>query len=624
MASTNVGSIHYDLNLDTSKFDKATQSMSGKLKDVGSKMTDLGKSMTVAITLPVVAGFGYAIKAASDYNETLNKIDVAFKDQSKAVKDWAKTSIDKMGLAKASALDAAALFGDMSTAMGLNTTEAANMSTELVQLGADLASFKNISFERAQVALAGVFTGETEALKGLGIVMTEASLEAFALKEGIKKPISEMSQSEKVQLRFAYLMDVTKNAQGDFERTQDGFANKLRKTREKFKELAAEIGEKLLPYADRLLDFIEKLAEKFESLTPQQQDMIIKVAAITAVVGPLLIVFGAMATALGTIISLLASPVFWVVAAILGVIAGVAYLVYQNWDKIYAAVKPAYDLFVTGVLPILKEVGSFIKDQFLTTMTSLKETWDELYETTKPYHDELKMFAQFVGAVLIGIIVVVGAAILGLIVVGLKLLEWGAKAIAWLISFGVWADQTMSKFKTAVSGAITGVINWFKELPLKIGLAVGKLGSKLFNAGKEILQGLWNGLKDKWKSVKEWVGGLGDKIKNLKGPIEKDKIMLVHEGKAIMSGLNKGLQTGYGAVEKTVAGITSNLASTSINVQGQQNQAATKEVSSPVNISLNMSGIMTRSRSDLRDIARDMTSALNEELQAKGMNGVMV
>ena len=122
----------------------------------------------------------------------------------------------------------AALFGDMGTAMGQTPAEAAKMSESLVGLAGDLASFKNIGIEEAQTALKGIFTGEGESLKSLGVVMQDSTLEAYAMATGQKKAYDEMTQAEKVALRYAYVMDATKNAQGDFARTSGGTANQLR------------------------------------------------------------------------------------------------------------------------------------------------------------------------------------------------------------------------------------------------------------------------------------------------------------------------------------------------------------------------------------------------------------
>jgi hypothetical protein len=199
-----------------------------KLTKFGENMANVGAKMTTFVTLPLLAAAGASFKLASDMEETTNKINVAFGDSAAQVFAWSETSIEQMGLAGQSALDAAALFGDMATSMGFSQESAAGMSMNLTQLGADLASFKNIPIEQAMTALNGVFTGETESMKMLGVVMTETNLEAFALAQGIEKSVSEMTQAEKISLRYAFVMENTKNAQGDFARTSEGAANQMR------------------------------------------------------------------------------------------------------------------------------------------------------------------------------------------------------------------------------------------------------------------------------------------------------------------------------------------------------------------------------------------------------------
>ena len=153
---------------DSSKLKNALSSASSKLSSFGSKMQGVGKSLTTRLTLPLAVAGGAAVKFASDFQESMNKVDVAFGKSKKEVKDFAKTTLKQFGIAEGSALDMAALFGDMATSMGLNQSAAANMSTSLVGLAGDLASFKNIGIDQATTALAGVFTGETESLKRLG------------------------------------------------------------------------------------------------------------------------------------------------------------------------------------------------------------------------------------------------------------------------------------------------------------------------------------------------------------------------------------------------------------------------------------------------------------------------
>ena len=219
------------------KLSNQTEIASKKLKGISETSGRIGDKMTTRITLPILAAGTASFKMASDYEESANKVEVAFKSSEGAVKNWAKGTLKAYGIAEGSALDYAALYGDMATGMGLSTGEAAKMSTSLVGLAGDLSSFKNMSLDRVKTALNGIFTGETEALKSLGIVMTETNLQEYALSSGITKSMKAMTQAEKVQLRYGYVLAMTKNAQGDFLRTQGGAANQTRILTESMKQL---------------------------------------------------------------------------------------------------------------------------------------------------------------------------------------------------------------------------------------------------------------------------------------------------------------------------------------------------------------------------------------------------
>lgn len=265
------------------------------LQAFGDKAKSIGKTLSLTVTAPIVAAGGYAIKMASDFQESLNKVDVAFKNSSSEVKKFAKTTLEGFGIAEGTALDMAALFGDMSTSMGLSTKEASKMSTALVGLAGDLSSFKNMNIEEVTTALNGVFTGETESLKRLGIVMTEANLAQFALSQGIKGNIKDFTQAEKVQLRYQYVMAMTTNAHGDFIRTQGGSANQMRIFQESLKELGVLFGDVLLPEFTKIIKKVNQWLKKLKEMTPEQKEMAIKLAAIAAAIGPVLVGLGSLA-----------------------------------------------------------------------------------------------------------------------------------------------------------------------------------------------------------------------------------------------------------------------------------------------------------------------------------------
>lgn len=298
------------------KFKKRTEHI-GKL---GEKIKGIGQSLTVGVTLPIVGLGGAMVKLASDMEETINKVDVSFGKSSDKVKEWAKNSVTNMGLAQQTALDSAALYGDMATGMGMAQNKAADMAMALTQLGADLASFKNISNEMAQTALKSIFTGETESLKNLGIVMTENNLTRFAASRGIRKQMKDMSDLEKIQLRYNYVMSQTVNAQGDFVRTGGGAANQTRMFQEQLKEIGVTFGQYILPYFTNVIIKLNDMLKAFNNLSPQTKKTILIIAGIAAAIGPLLSIVGSLITAVAglniVLMYLAANPIILTITGI--------------------------------------------------------------------------------------------------------------------------------------------------------------------------------------------------------------------------------------------------------------------------------------------------------------------
>lgn len=352
-----------------------------KMQNTGEKLTALGQKMTTSITLPLVAAGAAMTKFASDTEESRNKVEVVFGSMAESVKQFAEEALNAYGLAEGTALQMTSTFGAMATSMGLTESQAASMSTSLTGLAADMASFYNVSTEVAQTSLQGVFTGETEALKKFGIVMTQTNLEDFAKKFG--KAYSQMSEGEKVLTRYAYVMNATKDAQGDFARTSDGAANSFRVLQESLKELAAALGEQLLPIITPIVQGLTKIVQSISKLPAPIQKIIVVIGLLAAVIGPVIMLIGAFMTSLGAIIvkgpliaaafaslipvikSLAVSFVELTVAAapwilLAAAIGACVYVIIKNWDEMKAAAqdmaKQVGDAFdkIKGKLETLK------------------------------------------------------------------------------------------------------------------------------------------------------------------------------------------------------------------------------------------------------------------------------
>ena len=288
---------------NTTGLNKALTTASTRLNQFGTRLQSIGTSLSTRLTLPIALAGGAAIKMASDFEESLNKVDVAFKDSSSIVKEFSKTTLENFGIAEGTALDMAALFGDMGTSMGIAVDSAAEMSTALVGLAGDLASFKNMNIKEVTTALNGVFTGETESLKRLGIIMTEINLKQFAQEQGIKKNIKAMTQAEKVNLRFQFVLKNTANAQGDFARTSGGAANQMRIFQETLKELAANFGQIILPAFTKIVKKANVILKSFNNLDTETKKLILTIAGISAVIAPVIMVLGTFIKSVGFISS---------------------------------------------------------------------------------------------------------------------------------------------------------------------------------------------------------------------------------------------------------------------------------------------------------------------------------
>ncbi|MBE6043539.1 MAG: hypothetical protein E7216_04805 [Clostridium thermopalmarium] len=215
----------------------------------------------VAKTLTgVIAGIKIAsiakesVMLASDLQEVQNVVDVTFGKMNEKINDWSKTAIKSFGLSELQAKQFTGTLGALMKSSGVSADKLADMSIKLTGLAGDFASFYNLEPEEAFEKIKSGISGETEPLKALGINMSVANLEAFALTQGIKKQYKEMSQAEQVLLRYNYLMSVSKDAQGDFARTNKGFANQLRILKTELKQLGANIASYALPYLTKMLN----------------------------------------------------------------------------------------------------------------------------------------------------------------------------------------------------------------------------------------------------------------------------------------------------------------------------------------------------------------------------------
>lgn len=230
----------------THSINEVTNVTNNYKNSIGSLTSALAKLVSSAL----IARFAkQCIDAASDLQEVANVVDVTFGKNAEVVNKWAKNQAANFGLSETSAKRYIGTYGTMAKQFNFTEEQAASMAIELTKLTGDVASFYNLDDKAAMTKMKSVFTGETESLKELGVVMTETQLNAFALSKGIDKPLKQMNEQEKVLLRYQFTMEKLAHAQGDFARTSDGYANTVRSIKLELENLKIEIGTQLMPVA---------------------------------------------------------------------------------------------------------------------------------------------------------------------------------------------------------------------------------------------------------------------------------------------------------------------------------------------------------------------------------------
>lgn len=277
------GDIRISVDFDNNGIQKGVRSTESAIAGLKSSIAGFGKAVAAAFSVAAIVNFGkQAIDAASDIQEVQNVVDTAFGEMSYKAEEFAETAIESFGMSKLSAKQTASTYMAMAKSMGLSMDTASDMAIEVAKLTGDVASFYNLDQETAATKLKGIFTGETEALKDLGVVMTEVNLQEYALSKGITKQYSAMSQSEKVMLRYEYVTNALSDASGDFVRTQDSWANQTRILSERWKEFMSEIGSSLITVLTPLLQLLNGIVSALTAFAQKVNTLVTALAGSNA------------------------------------------------------------------------------------------------------------------------------------------------------------------------------------------------------------------------------------------------------------------------------------------------------------------------------------------------------
>jgi len=404
--------------------DKASKGIDG-INEKAKAMR--GTFLAVAGTVTAV---GIAsVKFASDLEEAANKASVTFGNAASQVETFAKTSADSFGLSQRAALESAASFGVILKATGQTEQASADMSVGLLKLSADMKSFNNIPMDQALEKLRAGLVGEAEPLRQVGILLSDATMKAKAAELGLGSLNGQLTEGEKVQARYAIIMEQAGVQHGDFARTADSLANQLTRTQAKMEDAAATLGAQLLPIATMVVEKISALVGWFASLDKTSQTIILVIGGVAGAIAtlglalpPLITGFVALKGAVLALNTAFAANPFGLIAAGISLIAVTLLpLIISNWDKLVETVQTGVNFMIGAaqswldtyigiinkIIEGINKLGSVFGVEIDTIANveiprwqkAIKETEDVVEESGEAIIEENDRVAQSYGAV---------------------------------------------------------------------------------------------------------------------------------------------------------------------------------------------------------------------------------
>ena len=491
-----------------------SEAIIGGFRAIGSAVGDMVRNMAD------YAKSGIAV--ASDLQEVQNVVDVTFGEQgAAAVEDFAKKAAGSFGMSELSAKKFTGTMGAMLKSMNLDDAAVQDMSLSLTGLAGDMASFYNLDAEEAFAKLRSGISGETEPLKQLGINMSVANLEAYAMSQGINTAWKEMSAAEQATLRYQYIMQATADAQGDFARTSDSYANQQRILQLNMENLSASIGGKVLPIITQFSGLLNDLFAGNLSVEGFA-------TRIGTEIGNLITEFSANLPAMMETGSQLIGSV----------VEGVS----RSLPQVIAAGSQVLDQLVSGLqsgLPGMVESGMDALLGFLDTITAglpnaLQMGFDLLMTVAEGIINKIPdLIARL--PVLVSEIAKFFTANFP------KFVEMGGKLIFQTASGLI---QSIPEIINAAGDLVEALLTYF----------VYRVKGFL-DIGKNIVSGIWDGMKSSWTDMTNWitqkVNGIISTVKGVLGINSPSKVF-AEIGKYSAEGIGVGFSDQIGAVSRQI------------------------------------------------------------------------
>ena len=491
-----------------------SQAIVGGFRAIGNAVGDMVRNM---------ADFAKSgIAVASDLQEVQNVVDVTFGEQGAAVvEDFAKKAAGSFGMSELSAKKFTGTMGAMLKSMNLDDAAVQDMSLALTGLAGDMASFYNLDAEEAFSKLRSGISGETEPLKQLGINMSVANLEAYALSQGINTAWKEMSAAEQATLRYQYIMQATADAQGDFARTSDSYANQQRILQLNMENLSASIGKKVLP-----------IITQFSGLLNDLFAGNLSIEGFATRVG----------TEIGNLISGFSANLPAMMEAGGQLIGSVVEGVSRSLPQVIAAGSQVLEQMVSGLqagLPGMVESGMDALLSFIDTITA-------------GLPDALQMGFDLLMTVAEGIIRKIPDLIARLPVLISEIAKFFTANFPKFVEMG---GKLIFQTASGIVQSIPEIINAAGDLVEALLTYFIYRVKGFIDIGKNIVSGIWDGMKARWTDMTNWitqkVNGIISTVKGVLGIHSPSKVF-AEIGKYSAEGIGVGFSDQIGAVSRQI------------------------------------------------------------------------
>lgn len=537
---TDAGGFNKGLGEAEKSLGSFTGGIQKNLKSIGTLALGAGGLIAAGLGGALVTLGPQAINAASDFQESLSKVQVVFGDSGAAVEDFSRTTAASMGIAQRDALAAAGTFGNLFRTMDIGEGASAQMSMDLVGLSADLASFNNLDPTEVLDKLRSGLVGETEPLRSLGINLTDAAVRTKAMELGLASSTKEVSQAAMTQARFALIMDQSALAQGDFARTSDGLANQQRILGATWQDILQKVGQVGLPLLNGALggfltllqgSIIPAIDRVVQAFTDFQWMLSVGVEPLSAF-GMLLENLGVppevvagiqgfvtgLQTLITQVITAAAPIVAWIGQnvqlqdVLIAIGAAIASVVVPAIASIIAAAAPVVATFV-GLVAIIAALRAAWESDFLGIQTALTAAWaviqPALAELWTWLQTNIPVALQTLSAFWTGTLLPAITAVWDFLSANVIPL-FAAIADVYVASIGLQLTALAGVWQNVFLPALQTVGGWIANT---FGPILSNLTTWLGN-----VTGGVDGVASAFQNAIQWVQGMADKIKSLTLP----------------------------------------------------------------------------------------------------------